>query len=109
MKKGAFHWTAETQQAIDKLKAIMSTCIVIALPNFSRNFVLEYDSSEEGIGVVLMQYCHSIAFESQKLKHVKRIYWIYNKEILTIIHAFAKFRKIFDWSEFIVRTDHNNL
>ena len=71
---------------------VMSSCPVLALPDFSQSFVLECDASGEGIGVVLMQNNHPIAFESRKLKDYERHYLIYDKERLAILHALTKFR-----------------
>jgi hypothetical protein len=52
-KKGAFHWTEESQKTFEKMKEVMSTCPVLALPDFSRPFVLECDTSGVGIRAVL--------------------------------------------------------
>ena len=49
--------------------------------------------SGEGIGAVLMQGGHPIAFESRKLLPHERLYFIYDKEMLAIMHALAKFRQ----------------
>jgi hypothetical protein len=54
-KNCAFHWTEESQQTFDKMKDIVSTCPILALPDFSQSFVLECDTSGVGIGAVLMQ------------------------------------------------------
>jgi hypothetical protein len=54
-KKGAFHWTEDSQQTFNKMKEFMSTCPVLALPDFSQPFVLECDASGVGIREVLMQ------------------------------------------------------
>jgi hypothetical protein len=54
-KKGAFHWIEASQCTFEKMKEVMNTCLVISLPDFSYPFVLECDTSREGIGVVLMQ------------------------------------------------------
>ena len=91
MKKGAFSWTDTSQRAFDRLKEVMSSCPVLALPDFTQPFVLECDASGEGIGAVLMQGGHPIAFESRKLLPHERFYAIYDKEMLAIMHALAKF------------------
>lgn len=114
-KKGAFRWTEEAQ-VFEKLKEVMSSCPVLALPDFNlalpdfnQPFVLECDASGEGIGVVLMQNKHPIAYESRKLSNLERLYSIYDNEMLAIMHALAKFRQYLVGGKFVVRTDHNSL
>jgi hypothetical protein len=108
-KKGAFRWTGESQQAFDKLKEVMRTCLVLALSDFTQPFGLECDASGEGIGVVLMQNRHPIAFERRKLREPEKLYSIYDKEMLAIMHALAKFRQYLVGGRFVVRTDHDSL
>eukprot|EP00253_Pinus_taeda_P026790 PITA_26790 len=91
-RKGAFSWSDTAQQAFDRLKEVMSSCPVLALPDFTQPFVLECDASGEGIDAVLMQGGHPIAFETRKLLPHERLYSIYNKEMLAIMHALAKYR-----------------
>lgn len=107
-KKGAFSWSDEALRAFDELKEVMSNCPVLALLDFTQPFVLECDASGEGIGVVLMQNRHPIAFESHKLRGSERLYSIYDKEMLAIMHALAKFKQYLV-GKFVVRTDHNSL
>ena len=54
LKKNAFYWDATSQQAFKKVKVAMVTAPVLALPNFSKVFVVEIDVSALGIGTVLM-------------------------------------------------------
>ena len=75
------------------MKKLMISCPVLALPDFSQLFMLECDPSGEGIGAILMQNNHPIAFESRKLKDYERHYSIYDKEMLAILHVLTKFRK----------------
>ena len=70
----------------------MSSCLVLALLDFTKPLELHCDASGDGIGVVLMQEKHPIAFESRKLCGVERSYSIYDREMLAIMHALAKFR-----------------
>jgi hypothetical protein len=78
-KKGAFKWDEEDQKMMDKMKKVMSTCPFLALPDFSLSFTLECDASREGIGVVLMQKSHPLAYESRKLRGPELLYNIYDK------------------------------
>ena len=82
----------DVEVVFDRLKKVMSTCPVLPLLDFSHPFVLECDASGNGIGIVLMQDMHPIAYESQKLKDSERLYSTYDKEMLAIMHVLAKFR-----------------
>jgi hypothetical protein len=108
-KKGAFKWTEEAQKAFGWMKEVMSTCPVLALPDFSQPFVLECDAFREGIGAVLMQNRHPIAFESHDLGETERLLSIYDKEMLAKMHALAKFKQYLVGGRFVVKTNHDSL
>eukprot|EP00253_Pinus_taeda_P001507 PITA_01507 len=108
-RKGAFSWSDTAQRAFNRLKEVMSSCPVLALPDFTQPFVLECDASREGIDAVLMQGGHPISYESRKLLPQKRLYSIYEKEMLAIMHALAKLWQYLVGNKFRVRTDHNSL
>jgi predicted deacetylase len=55
LKKNSFTWTPATAQSFQTLKTAMCTTLVLALPDFTKTFVLECDASRKGISVVLMQ------------------------------------------------------
>jgi hypothetical protein len=108
-KKGAFKWNPEAHATFEKMKKVMSTCSVLALPDFAQPFTVECDASGEGIGAVLMQNRHPIVYESRKLRGPELLYTIYDKEMLAIMHALAKFRQYLVGEKFVVRIDHNSL
>lgn len=56
-----------------------------------------------------MQNHHPNVFGSHKLKDYERHYTVYGKEMLTIMHALAKFRQYLLWNKLKVKTDHNGL
>ena len=49
-----FEWT-EHQASFDALKHALTTAPVLSYPDFSRDFVLETDSSLKGLGAVPLQ------------------------------------------------------
>lgn len=58
-------WSQEAQVAFNKLKVALSTALVLALPDFE--IEIEIDASKSGIGEVLMQIGHPLAFISKTL------------------------------------------
>ena len=54
LKKDAFEGIDQADQAFQNLKQAISHPLVLALPNFSKSFVVECDASGFGIEAMLM-------------------------------------------------------
>ncbi|GKF63557.1 ty3-gypsy retrotransposon protein, partial [Tanacetum coccineum] len=54
-----------SQIAFDDLKTAMVNAYVLALQNFQEEFIVQIDASDEGIGAVVQQKGHPIAFPEQ--------------------------------------------
>ena len=67
------------------------------------------DASGCGIGVVLMQDNHTIAYESRKLKPNKLNYSTCDKELLAIVHAFKLWKHYLMGSKFLSKTDQQSI
>src|SRR6185503_6343241 len=66
LKKGElFVWTSIHDEAFLLLKKALSSTPVLALPDFTKTFVIETDASDKGIGVVLLQDGHPLAYVSR--------------------------------------------
>nr|KYP34098.1 Retrovirus-related Pol polyprotein from transposon 17.6 [Cajanus cajan] len=57
-----FEWTSKHDQAFQLLKDQLTNAPILALPNFEKTFELECDASGVGIGAVLLQGGHPIAY-----------------------------------------------
>lgn len=84
-KKGEFQWNDEAQMAFESLKLAITSAPVLSLPNFSQQFELECDSSEKGLGAVLMQQGKPVAFFSKALSDTQLSKSIYEKELTTVV------------------------
>lgn len=110
LKKGTiFHWSPTVDAAFELLKQTLVTAPVLALPDFSKAFVLETDACNTGIGAVLMQEGHPVAFLSQALNTRNQARSTYEKECLAIILAVDKWRSYLQHRPFVIRTDQKSL
>lgn len=102
LEKNAFLWTDSQTQAFQKLKTIMSTPPVLALPDFTKPFILEADASGSGIGVVLMQNGKPISFLSRTLGPKASAAPTYEKESMAILEAIKKWKHYFASTSVII-------
>jgi hypothetical protein len=109
LKKKSFLWSASATEAFHALKLAMTTTPVLCLSDFSKPFVVETDACDSGIGAVLMQDNHPIAYLSKPLGAAHLALSIYDKEFLALLMAIERWRPYLQRAEFLIRTDHHSL
>ena len=109
LKKEAFSWTPEATKAFEHLKEKMCQSPILATPSFTKTFIVEFDTSGNGIGVVLIQEGRPIAFESRPIKGKYLLKPIYEKEILEILHALKQWKHYLMERHFKVKKYHDSI
>ena len=92
LKKGAFSWNEEAQQAFEQQRLLITEALVLALLDFSKSFAIECDASGKGIGVVLLQESKPIAYFSKVLADRTAAKSTYEKELIALVLSVQHWR-----------------
>ncbi|GJU16207.1 putative mitochondrial protein [Tanacetum coccineum] len=95
--------------AFEQIREAMVTAQVLRMPNFSKEFTTETDTSGVGLGAILLQEGHPIAFLSKTLSSKHQLMSTYEKEFLAIVQAWDKWRGNLLDRNFKIKTDHYSL
>lgn len=104
-KNTMFVWTRDHDSAFGSLKAALSAAPVLALPDFSRPFAIETDTCDSGVGAILIQANHPLAFISKALGTKTKGLSTYEEEYLAILVAVDQWRHYLQSGEFTIYTD----
>ena len=112
-KKMKFELTDEARTAFHQLKNILTTDLILGLPNDELPFKLQTDASVDGIGAVLLQVTSNgdrpLAYMSKKLTKTQTKWPTIEQECYAIIQAIEKWDKYLRGHEFTLETDHEPL
>lgn len=103
-------WTERQEGAFRTLKQKISSYPVLYNPDFEKEFILQTDSSDRGIGAVLIQEVdgerHPILYMSKKLLAREQAYSTVEKECLAIVKSVTSLREYLYGTRFVVESDH---
>ncbi|CAO2169811.1 unnamed protein product [Urochloa humidicola] len=108
-KHSLFIWTSVHDKSFAALKHTLCHAPVLALPDFSKTFAIETDASGTGVGAVLLQDGHPLAYISKALGPKSQGLSTYEKEYLAILLAVQQWRAYLQHNEFIIFTDQKSL
>ena len=109
LRKGTFVWTDAASKSFQEIKDKMTKTPVLRLPDFSKLFEVACDASGLGIGGVLNQEGHPIAYFSEKLKDAQLRYSNYDREFYAVVQTLRHWRHYLLPQEFILYSDHETL
>lgn len=113
-RNASFTWTADCQGAFDELRQRLCSAPLLAYPDFSRQFILDTDASDVGIGAVLSELDEEgreqvIAYGSRVLSKSERRYCVTRRELLAVVVFTRQYRPYLMGQKFLLRTDHGSL
>jgi hypothetical protein len=91
-KNTIFVWTPNHELVFTTVKNCLVSTPVLSLPDFTKTFVIETDTYVVGVGAVLMQEGHPLAFLSKALGPKSQGLSTYEKEYMVILLAVQQWR-----------------
>ena len=79
------------------------------MPDFSKPFTIESDSCDNGLGIILLQDEHPIAFNNKSICSKNLVTSTYEKEMMDIFHAIQKWNPYLLGNHFYIKTGHLSL
>ncbi|GKA08115.1 putative mitochondrial protein [Tanacetum coccineum] len=93
----------------EELKTAMVNASVLALPIFQEEFIVVTDVSAEGIGAVMQQDGHPIAYLSRSLAPRPKGLSTYEKKLWAMVYDLEKWRGYLLDRHFKIKIDHFSL
>ncbi|GKC29699.1 putative reverse transcriptase domain-containing protein, partial [Tanacetum coccineum] len=97
------------EAAFQLLKQKLYSAPILALPEGSKNFVVYYDASHKGLGVILMQKDKVIAYASRQLKIHEKNYMTHDLELRAVVFALKIWRHYLYGTKCFMFTDHKSI
>jgi len=109
-KKGqAFAWIEKCENSFQELKKILTTSLILTLPDPIGHFEMFYDASKMGVRCVLMQDRRVVAYASRQLRENEKNYPTHDLELGVIVFALKIWRQYVYGGKFEVFSDYKSL
>jgi hypothetical protein len=108
-KGNTFEWTPRRETIFQELKKRLTMAPVLTMSNMEKPFSIYCDASGQGLGCVLMQDGHVVAYASRQLRKHKEKYPTHNLELAAVVHALKIWRHYIIGKRCDVYSDHKSL
>ena len=109
-KNVTFAWSQMCDLSFLKLKELLTSSPILAMPVDGCKYILDTDASDHSMGAVLSQIQNGeekvIAYASKSFNHMQRNYCVTRKELLAVVNFLRHFKQYLYGQKFVVRTDH---
>jgi ribonuclease HI len=108
-KDKKFEWTSACEASFQELKKRLTTAPILVMPDMKKSFSIYCDASDQGLGCVLMQDDHVVAYASRQLRKHEAHYPIHDLELAAVVHALKIWRNYLMGKRCELYTDHKSL
>nr|GFB68592.1 putative reverse transcriptase domain-containing protein [Tanacetum cinerariifolium] len=108
-KKVKFVWGDKQEAAFQLLKQKLCSAPILALPEGSEDFIVYCDTSNKGLGAVLMQREKVISYASRQLKIHEKNYTTHDLELGAVVFALKIWRHYLYGTKCLMFTNHKSL
>lgn len=109
-KDAVWHWLPKHDAAVKEVKQLVTTTPVLRYYDVTKAVTIQSDSSQHGLGCVLLQEGQPVAFASRALTPTEQNYAQIEKECLSIVFACQRFHQyLYGRSNVTAETDHKPL
>lgn len=108
-KETPWKWTPECNVAFERIKSLVVEDTKLAYFDNDEDIVLQVDSSQDGVGAVIMQKGRPIEYASKTLSQTQRRWAQIEKELLAVIIGLERFDHYTYGRKVHVHNDHKPL
>jgi hypothetical protein len=108
-KDKKFKWTPACEASFQELKKRLMTTPILVMSDMDKSFFIYCDASGQGLGCVLMQDGHMVAYTSRQLRKHEVNYLTHGLELATVIHALKIWMHYLMGKRCELYTDHKSL
>jgi hypothetical protein len=92
-KDKKFEWASACKASFQELKKRLTTAPILVMPDMEKLFSIYCDTSGQGLGCVLMQDGHVVAYASRQLRKHEAHYPTHDLELAAVVHALKIWRR----------------
>jgi hypothetical protein len=108
-KDKKFEWTSACEASFQELKKWLTTAPILVMPDMEKPFSIYCGVSGQGLGCVLMQIGHVVAYASRQLRKHEAHYPTHDLELATVVHAVKIWRHYLMVKRCELYMDHKSL
>jgi hypothetical protein len=108
-KDKKFEWTPACKASFQELKKRVTTALILVMPDMEKTFSIYCGVSGQGLGCVLMQDGHVVAYASRQIGKHEVNYPTHDLELAIVVHALMIWRHYLMGMRCELYMDHKSL